>query len=90
MSHIVNAKVQKWGNGLGLRVSGMMRDIPHFEVNTEVTVEIFKNGFFVKKKPIKNKLTTFSEKELLDDLDNSNSHQELLAKLTPSELDLDV
>ncbi len=87
MSHIVNTKVQKWGNGLGLRVSGMMRDIPHFDINTEVTVEIFKNGFFVKKIPVKNKIVIFSEKELLDDLDEFNSHQELLTKLTSSELD---
>ena len=26
----VHAKIQKWGNGLALRVSGVMRDIPHF------------------------------------------------------------
>ena len=45
----VHAKIQKWGNGLALRVAGVMRDIPHFEAGTEVEVEIFEEGFSVKK-----------------------------------------
>lgn len=39
MAQIVHAKIQKWGNGLGLRVAGLMRDIPHFSLNTDVEVE---------------------------------------------------
>ena len=35
----VEAKIQKWGNGLALRVSGVMRDIPHFEAGNIVEVD---------------------------------------------------
>ena len=37
MGLLIESKIQKWGNGLGLRVSGVMRDIPQFLVDTQVT-----------------------------------------------------
>lgn len=32
----IHAKIQKWGNGLTLRVGGTIRDITHFKGGTEV------------------------------------------------------
>ena len=45
----IHAKIQKWGNGLALRVGGVLRDIPQFQEGTEVDIEINKNGFTVNK-----------------------------------------
>lgn len=49
MNQVIHTKIQKWGNGLALRVAGLLRDIPKFEANTEVDVEVFEDGFTVKK-----------------------------------------
>lgn len=84
---IVHSKIQKWGNGLALRVSGGMRDIPHFEEGTEVDVEIFEEGFLVKKSlPKKINLFPYSESQLLDSLDQITSHSDLLTNPLPDEI----
>lgn len=44
MAHIIHAKIQSWGNGPGLRVAGLMRDIPHFTPDTAIQVEVSEEG----------------------------------------------
>ncbi|MDO9142332.1 MAG: hypothetical protein Q7U38_18595 [Methylobacter sp.] len=60
-NRVVNTKIQKSGNGLALRVSGVLRDIPHFESGDEVQIEVNEEGFVVKKvKPLR-KTMPFTE-----------------------------
>jgi antitoxin MazE len=86
MSLAIDSKIQKWGNGLGLRVSGAMRDIPHFAENTPVIVEVFEDGFTVKKANPSIKTLPFSEAQLLAGLDAYTAHTELLAAPLTSEV----
>lgn len=65
---VVNAKIRKWGNSLALRVSGLLRDIPHFQSGDEVQIEVNEEGFVVKKvKPLGTSLP-FSEDEIIKGL----------------------
>lgn len=85
---IIHTKIQKWGNGLALRVSGGMRDIPHFEEGTEVEVEIFEEGFLVKKTlPKKDSLFPYNELQLLENLNQHTSHSELLTQPLANEIE---
>lgn len=85
---IIHSKIQKWGNGLALRVSGGMRDIPHFEEGTEVDVEIFEEGFIVKKSlPKKINFFPYSESQLLESLDQTTSHSDLLTNPLSNEIE---
>ena len=86
MGLLIESKIQKWGNGLGLRVSGVMRDIPQFLVDTPVTVEVLEDGFIVKKAQPSNHNLPFSEDELLKGLDENTAHSELLAQPLKSEI----
>ena len=82
------AKIQKWGNGLALRISGLIRDIPHFEDGTKVEVDIFEDGFTVKKcKPTKTNAFPFSEEQLLADITPDLAHADLLAQPLARELE---
>jgi len=86
MGVAIDSKIQKWGNGLGLRVSGLMRDIPHFTENSPIIVEVFENGFTVRKaEPVIEKMP-FSEAQLLAGLNPYTSHSELLVAPLASEL----
>ncbi len=83
-----HARIQKWGNGLALRVAGAMRDIPHFQEGTEVDVEITENGFTVIKSiPKKKNIFPFSEAQLLKDMTSEKAHAHLLTHPLPSELE---
>lgn len=84
---IIHTKIQKWGNGLALRVSGGMRDIPHFTEGTEVDVEIFEEGFFVKKSISKKNLFPYSESQLLEHLNQTTSHSDLLTNPLSNEIE---
>lgn len=85
MSISVDTKIQKWGNGLGLRVSGLLRDIPHFEENTPVTIEITEDGFFVKKTQQSINPLPFSEEQLLFGLNPSTAHSDLVSATLENE-----
>jgi len=87
MSQIVHAKIQRWGNGLGLRVAGLMRDIPHFTPDTAIEVEVFEDGFTVRKAKQPRRTLPFSELELLEGLTSDTAQAELLA--TPVAVELD-
>lgn len=87
MAQVVRAKIQRWGNGLGLRVAGLIRDIPHFTPDTAVEVEVFADGFTVRRaKQVPRKLP-YSENELLEGLTSETMQAELLAPLSAVEVD---
>ncbi len=82
MVHI-NAKVLKWGNSLGIRLSGVLKELTDFKVGTELDVEIKKEGLFIRKLE-KKTILPFSETALISDL-NKKSHMHLLVKPQGSE-----
>jgi len=88
MGQIVHAKIQKWGNGLALRVAGLMRDIPGFKQDTLVDVEVFEDGFTVRRARTQGKGFSFPFKEadLLDGLTAENAHADELAVILNEEL----
>jgi antitoxin MazE len=90
MSQVVHTKIQKWGNGLALRVAGLIRDIPQFEQNTAVDVEIFEDGFTVKKSKPQKKGFVFplKEKDLLKDMTADLAHADALAEISLKEIEL--
>lgn len=88
----IDAKIQKWGNSLGLRISGAMKTIPKFEENMQVTVDVSEKGIYVYPKPKKltaKDILPFTEEELLADADEATKHHyhELLFTLLPQEYD---
>ena len=88
MSQVVHTKIQKWGNGLALRVSGLMREVPKFKQGTEVVVEIVEDGFTVKKVNTKPSLFPFTEAELLEDITPETAHADELASLISVEYEV--
>jgi len=83
----IHAKIQKWGNGLALRIAGLVRDIPHFEEGTEVDIDINDEGFTLKKsKPSKKIKLPYSEADLLKNMSAETAHADELAILGKSEI----
>jgi antitoxin MazE len=82
----LHAKIQKWGNGLALRISGAMREIPHFKEGTEVDIEVTVAGFTVTKSK-KKKPFPFKESDLLKGLSARTAHADLLATIASNEID---
>ncbi len=82
----VEAKIQKWGNSLGLRLSGPIKSIPHFKEGMIVAVEVSEEGIEVRpmKKKQMRKLP-FTEDQLLKGLNADTSHSEELALISPKE-----
>ncbi len=87
MSQIVHAKIQKWGNGLALRVAGLIRDIPGFKQDTPVDVEVFEDGFTVRKTRTQGRRFQFplKERDLLKGLTPENAHADELAVIRHEE-----
>jgi antitoxin MazE len=75
----VESKVQKWGNGLAIRIAGVMRDIPHFHEGTLIEVEVTEQGLMIKKLPSPTPVR-FTEEQLLADLTPHQAFSDLLAK----------
>ena len=87
----VQAEIQKWGNGLGLRVSGIMRDMPHFRIGSKVAVEVSEAGLIIRKIQHKKRGTfPYTEAQLLAGLSPATAHAELLAKPLTKEFAPDV
>jgi antitoxin MazE len=82
----IETSIQKWGNGLALRVSGIMRDIPHFKEGMQVIVDVTEEGFTVKKMidPAQKK-KRFSEKELLKGMTAYTAHADEVSNLSDDE-----
>lgn len=83
---VVNTKIQKWGNGLALRVSGVLRDIPHFQSGDEVQIEVNEEGFVVKKVKPQRKVMSFSEDEIINGL-NPDHAELVVTNLSEAEYD---
>lgn len=83
----VQAKIQKWGNSLGLRLSGVLRDLPHFVEGTKVEIEVNEEGFILKKARLKKTKFTlpYTEKELLTGMVSQNDYADLLVNPLKSE-----
>lgn len=85
----VHAKIQKWGNGLALRVSGVMREIPQLQEGTEVEIDVTETGFsVVRSTQNKKKLFPFSESQLIQALNDGQKRCDLLAMVLPREIEL--
>lgn len=76
----VRAKIQKWGNGLALRVSGPMRDIPNFHEGSDVSIEISEGGLIIKKiDSLQQRVKfPFTEAELLKKMDPITGHADAI------------
>lgn len=71
----VRTKIQKWGNSLGLRISGPMKTVPNFEENMPVDVNVTEKGLeVVPVKKIKKRQLPFTEAELLEDMTPYGAH----------------
>ncbi len=77
----IESRVQKWGNGLALRMSGALRTVPNLKEGDLLTITINENGFSA----IKPSQRKFTEQELLSDITPNNAHAELAANLLSSE-----
>lgn len=85
----IQTKIQKWGNGLALRVGGLMRDLPQFKEGTVVEVEVTEEGFLVKKlKSKKCTLFPYSEAEIINGLTRELAHADCLANPLSDEIEL--
>ena len=83
----IHAKIQKWGNGLALRIAGVVRDIPHFEEGTEVDIDVNEEGFMLKKATLSKKTRLpYSEADLLKNMSAETAHADELAILGKSEI----
>ena len=77
----IEAKVQKWGNGLAIRIAGVMRDIPHFQNGTPIEVEVNEDGLIIKKlQKFTGVKFPYSEAELLADMTPKDAHVDIIAK----------
>ena len=84
----IRTKIQKWGNSLGLRVSGALRDIPHFREGTKVEINVTEEGLTIKKLSSRSKKLAlpYSENELLADMTPEKAHADSLAILNRREM----
>ncbi len=88
MKMIIQTKIQKWGNGLALRVAGAMRDIPGFQDGTPVEVTVTDNGLNITRTKRQRRLKLpFSEEQLLADLSPKKAHADILATPVAHEID---
>lgn len=84
----VHTKIQRWGNGLALRISGSLREIPQLKDGTEVDVEVTEEGFTLKKSLTHSKKKfPYTENELLKDLSAKKAHADLLTNPLPHEME---
>jgi|SaaInlStandDraft_2_1057019.scaffolds.fasta_scaffold79787_2 antitoxin MazE len=77
----IESKVQKWGNGLALRMSGVLRTVPNLKEGDVLTINVDEDGFSATK--IKKKIWT--ERELLLSMDANNAHADMAPDLLSSE-----
>jgi antitoxin MazE len=83
----IEANIQRWGNSLAVRLSGMARTIPKFEEGMPITIEILDDGIYIRKatpKPAPLGLP-FTEAELLSGLTPYLAHTDEVVSLASSE-----
>lgn len=89
MMHM-QAKIQRWGNSLAIRLTGSARTIPCFAENMPVDIEVSETGIHIRpEKKILKKLP-FTEAELLKGMTPALAHTDALASPTPMETDYDT
>jgi antitoxin MazE len=80
----IQTQIQKWGNDLGLRISGILRDLSQLQVNDEVQIEVTEQGFSVTKVIHKKAISLkYSEAQLLADITPEKAHAEVIGKIMP-------
>jgi antitoxin MazE len=75
----VNSKIQKWGNGLAIRISGLLRDIPRFTEGMPVEIQISEDGLKISKLPSKPSILPFSEDFLLAGITPQTAHADIIS-----------
>lgn len=84
----VKAKIQRWGNSLALRISGIMRDVPHFEEGTLVNIDVSEKGLIITRiTPRKKSNLPFTEAELLSNITAELAHADELAIPSKTEIE---
>lgn len=86
MMHI-QTKIQRWGNSLAIRLTGMARTVPRFSENMPVDIEISEEGLHIKPMLSFSKKLPFTEAELLQGMTPASAHIEALAEPTLQEID---
>lgn len=83
----MEANIQRWGNSLAVRLSGIARTIPQFEEGMPITIEILDDGIYIRKVTPKPTLTglPFTEAELLRGLTPYLAHADDVASLSTDE-----
>ncbi len=76
----IQAKIQKWANGLALRIAGVMRDVPAFEEDMPIEVDVFEDRLEIRKLrsvlPLKLPL---NEAALLKGMTPKTAHADIIA-----------
>lgn len=83
----MEANIQRWGNSLAVRLSGIARTIPKFEEGMPITIEVLEDGIFIRKanpKPACQGLP-YTEAELLSGLTPYLAHADEVAPLSLDE-----
>ena len=83
----VEAKIQKWGNSLALRLTGPVKQIPHFEADMLVLIKVSETG--IRVEPIKEPVMKekFTEEELLKGLTARTAHADEIASINEDEME---
>jgi antitoxin MazE len=79
------ARVQPWGNSMGLRLTRAVRDLAELKEGSEVTLEITAEGVLIRKKD--RPARTWTEHELLTGLTPHTAHADELPQLLAQETD---
>lgn len=81
----IQAKIQKWGSGLALRITDVMRDIPALEEGTPIEVQVFEDRLEVRKLHAISPLEFFTESDLLKGMTPETAHSDIIATPLESE-----
>jgi len=84
--------IQKWGNGLGLRITKPLSQLAHFEAGTIVSVEVTKEGMMIKRlNGVSKKFQNpFSESDLVNELSPYTAHLDELVTPLATEMGEEV
>lgn len=76
----LQATIQKWVNSLAIRITRLIKLIPHFTANMLIEIEMSEKGSIIQSiVAAKKKSLIFNESQLLKDLNANNAHADGLA-----------
>lgn len=82
----VQAKIQKWGNSLAIRIAGPVRDVPNFKEGMPIEIVVSEDGLEIHKLPSAKHLAfPFTEAELLKGMTPNTAHADIIANPIASE-----